>query len=350
MMKKNYRVQLLFLLITIVMVAFSYGCSTTAEAQSSGLPTWVNNPSNQFSEDQFLMAVGSSSSREGARNQAQANLAKRFVSEVEVEESYVNEFEEITDSEEGTTTRENTNLITESEVGSDQQMRNVQIKEVHETPDGRFYALAVMDRMETARLYSEEIENNQQQISSLREKATQTTSSLDKLIYMKQALAAAQVNDMLINQRAILTGQGAQSDDEVLSATTQEYRQAKKECTVKLMGEEVPREVQSTLSRQLQNEGFTLAADSEDPIIEMNVELMMEPADLNRPDHEFVQWALQIEAQNKETGQWFSTYTAEGREGSMNEEYAQRRAIQAVGNKLKDEFPEFINEELLSVE
>ncbi len=349
-MMKSYSNQLLFLLIGTVLAVFSYGCSTSAEAQNSDLPGWINNPSKQFSEDQFLMAVGSSPSREGARNQAQANLAQRFVSDVEVEESYVNEFKEITDSEEGTTTRENTNLITESEVGSSQQIKNVEIKEMHEAPDGTYYALAAMDRMETARLYSEEIENNQQRIRSLREKATQTNSRLDRLIYTKQALTAAQVNDMLINQRAILTGQGAGGEEDMLSDVTQEYREAKKECTVKLITEEAPQEVLSILNRQLQNEGFTMAADTEDPVIEMNVGLMLEEADLNRDDYEFVQWGLQLEAQNKETGQWFSTYTAEGREGSMNKEYAERRALQAVGEKLEDEFPDFINEELLSAE
>lgn len=349
-MKKAYHVQLLLLLIAVVFAAFMYGCSTTAEAQNADLPAWIDDPSRQFSEDQYLMAVGSSPSREAARNQAQANLAQRFVSDVEVEESYVNEFEEITDSEEGTTTRENTNLITESEVGSNQQMKNVQIKEVHEAPNGTFYALAVMDRMQTARLYSEEIEKNYRRIRSLREKATQTNSPLDRLVYLKQALTAAQVNDMLINQRAILTGQSSGIEEDVLSDVTQEYRQAKKECTVRLKGDEIPPEVQSTVSRQLQNEGFTMAADQESPIIEITVELMMKPVDLNRPDHEFVQWALQVEAQNKQTGQWFSTYTAEGREGSMNEEYARRRAIQAVGERLGDEFPKFVNEELLSAE
>ncbi|MGM0546228.1 MAG: LPP20 family lipoprotein [Bacteroidota bacterium] len=350
MMVKNYNSQLLLLLMGSVLFAFMYGCSTTAEAQNADLPAWVDDPSKQFSDDQFLMAVGSSPSREGARNQAQANLAQRFVSDVEVEESYVNEFEEITDSEEGTTTRENTNLITTSEVGSNQQMKNVQIKEVHEAPDGTFYALAVMDRMETSRLYSEEIENNRQRIKSLRNKTSETSSKLDKLIFAKQALTAAQVNDMLINQRAILTGQGAGAEEDLLTITMQEYQQAQRECTVKLMGEDTPREVLSTLSRQFQNEGFTMAADAEDPIIEMKVDVTMKPVDLNRPDAEFIQWALQLEAQNKETGQWFSTYTAEGREGSMNEEYARQRAIQAVGEKLKDEFPHFVNEELLSAE
>lgn len=339
----------IYLLAGIILLAITSGCSVSAEAQNSDLPTWVDNPANQFSEDQFLMAVGSSSTREGARTQAQSNLAQRFVSEVEVNESYVNEFEEITDSEEGTTTRENTNLITESEVNSNQQMKNVQIKEVHQAPNGTFYALAVMDRMETSQLYSREIENNQQKISSLRKKATQTNSSLDRLIYLKQALAAARVNEMLINQRAILSGQAGQTDV-ALSDVTQEYREAKKQCTVKLVGEEIPREVESAITRKLQNSGFEVTSEVENPVIEMNINLMMEPVDLDRPKYEFIQWALQIEAQNKENGQWFSTYMAEGREGSMNEKYARQRSVQAVQKKLSSEFTEFINSELLSVE
>jgi hypothetical protein len=112
---------------------------------------------------------------------------------------------------------------------------------------------------------------------------------------------------------------------------------------------EVPREVQSDVTRNLQNEGFEVDNNTQDPVIEMTISLMMDPVDLNRPKYEFIQWALQIEAQNKENSQWFSTYMAEGREGSMNEKYARQRTVQAVQEKLSSEFAEFINKELLSV-
>lgn len=349
-MKINSRWHQLFLLASVVLLAFAYSCSATAEAQIQGLPAWINNPSNQYSENQFLMAVGSSPTREGAQAQAQSNLAQIFVSEVEISESYVNEFEEITDSDKGTTIRENTNLITQSQVDSYQQMRNVEIKKMHRAEDGTFYALAAMNRIETAQLYSREIEDNQNKINSLRKNAEQTYSRLDRLVYLKQALATARINKMLLNQRAILSGQGAQGGG-TMSEIMQEYREAKKACTVKLTTDgEVPSEVQSDITQKLQNEGFEVANDTGDPVIEMTINLMMEPVDLSRPKYEFVQWSLQIEAQNKENGQWFSTYMAEGREGSMNKKYARQRAVRAVQKKLSSEFAGFINKELLSVE
>lgn len=342
---KEYARNLLFVVLIAVMVFPIGGCAQT----SPQLPIWINNPSEQFSENRFLMAVGSAPDRQGAKNQAQANLAKIFVSRVEVDESYIQEFKETMDSETGTTVQESSQLITQSEIGSNQQMKNVQIKELYESENGRFYALAAMDRMETSQLYTEEINKNKEFISSLRQKANQTNSKLDRLIYMKQVLPAARVNDMLINQRAILSGRTTQGEGATLSEITQEYREAKKECTARIQGEDIPREVQSTISRQLQNEGFTLAAAGEDPVVNINVNLMMEPADINRPNYEFVQWALQIEAQNLENGQWFSTYTADGREGASSESYARRRAIQGLRETISSEFPDFINNELLSV-
>lgn len=334
----------LFIIPVVLML-----CPVDGEAQDSGLPVWVDNPSEQFSENRFLMAVGSSTSRQGAMNQAKANLAKIFVSRVDVDESYVQEFRESMDAEGEMTATENTQLITQSQLRSDQKMKNVQIKEVYEDYRGTFYALAVMDRMETARLYSEEISRNNENIRSLRTKAGQTLSKLDRLIYLKQALTAARVNDMLINQRAILTGQTSNNEDPLLADITQEYRQAKKECTVRVIGEEIPAEVQSSIRRQLQNEGFTVIENREVPVVEISINLMFAPVDLNRPNFDFIQWALQVEAQNKESGRWFSTYIAEGREGSMNEHYARRRAIQAIRKTIIAEFPEFINNELLSV-
>lgn len=319
-----------------------------AEAQDN-LPAWVNNPAEQFSENQFLMAVGSSTSRQGAKNQAQANLAKIFVSDVKVDESYYQKFEENTSSGE-TTVEENTQLITQSEVGSNQQMKNVQIKEVYEADNGTFYALAAMDRMETSQLYTEEIMRRNKAIKSLRQKAGQTSSKLERLIYTKQALTNAQMAQMLKNQRAILVGQSTQLDDTNISEITQEFRKAKEECTVSLNGEEIPRQVQSAISRQLQNEGFTMVNSGDESVVKVNLNLMIEPVDLNRPNTEFMQWALQVEAQNQENGRWFSTYMAEGREGSTNKDYARRRAVQAVRKKISSEFPNFINNELLSIQ
>lgn len=319
-----------------------------AEAQNN-LPAWVNNPGEQFSENRFLMAVGSSTSRQGAMNQAQANLAKIFVSDVEVDESYYQKFEENTSSG-AITTEENTQLVMQSEVGSNQQMKNVQIKEVHEADNGTFYALAVMNRMETSQLYTEEIMRKNKAIKSLRQKASQTSSDLERLIYTKQALTNAQMNQMLKNQRAILVGQSTQLDETNISEITQEFREAKEECTVSLSGEEIPRQVQSAVSRQLQNEGFTMVGNGNESIVKINLSLMIEPVDLNRPNTEFMQWSFQVEAQNQENGRWFSTYMAEGREGSTNKDYARRRAVQAVRKKINSEFPNFINNELLSIQ
>lgn len=340
----------LVIILVISMVLPLSGCAQSSQLSKSQLPVWVNNPSDQFSESRYLMAVGSSDTRQGARNQAQANLAKIFVSRVDVNESYLEEFEETTSSETGTTTEDFTQLITESQIESNQQMKNVEIKEVHQAQSGTIYALAVMDRMETSQLYTEEINRNNENITSLRQKAEQTNSELERLIYMKQALTRARVNEMLINQRAILTGRTTQGEGATLAEITQEYRQAKQGCTVSIEGEDIPREIQSTLSRQLQNEGFTVVSGGKEPVVSINVNLMIAPVDLNRPNTEFVQWALQVEAQNKQNGRWFSTFTAEGREGSVNQQYARRRAIQAVRKKISTEFSDFIESELLSVQ
>lgn len=340
-------------LLSILVISTVLNCSPkVGKAQSPDIPAWVNNPSEQFSKERFLMAVGSATTRQGAKDMAQGNLAKIFVSKVKVDQTSIEKFKEITTSEDGeseTRTRGESQLITQTDVGSDQQLKNVQIKEVYAAENGTFYALAVMNRTETAQLYTEEINRNNEMIKSLRKNANQTDSKLERLIYMKQALTAARVNDMLINQRSILTGQTSQTEGPQLSEVTQEYRQVKKECTVKLKGEKIPRQIKSVISRRLQNEGFIVAADAKEPIVEINLNLNIKPLDLNRPNTEFMQWALQVEAQNKETGQWFSTYTAEGRNGSINKQRARKLALQAVKENINSEFSEFINSELLSV-
>lgn len=347
-MKAINRFWYLFIVSQIMVLAVASCSSSNNVAQHAERPVWIDDPARLFSEAQYLMAVGSSDTREGAVNQAHANLAKIFVAEVKVDESYINEFEEAMDSHSEVSVSENTQLITSSQIRANQQLKNVQIMEVYEDSDGRIYALAGMDRLETTRLYSSDIERNNTRIKSLRQNAKNSAGRLDRLIYLKQALAVARINDMMRNQRAILSGRGHQGDGATLTEIIQEYQQAKKECRVVMSGEELLPEVASVISRELQNEGFILVNDNEEPVIELDVDFAMKPVDLNRSQYEFIQWALQLKAQDMENGQWFSTFTAEGREGSTNEEYARQRAIQAAVEKISSELPKYINNELLS--
>lgn len=352
MTKQQYRSAKSYILIAIVALMASLCLPHNSAAQTAELPVWVDNPSDQFSDQRFLMAVGSATSRQVAKNRARGNLAKIFVSEVEVDEKSVQKYKEITNSKGGQSTTEfqsKTQLITQTDIQSNQQMKNVEIKEVHTAENGTIYALAVMNRMETSQLYTEEINRNKKTIESLRKKAAQTNSKLERLIYVKQALTRARMNEMLINQRAILTGPRSQIGGPSLADITQEYRQAKQECTVRIEGKEIPRVVESAITRQLQNEGFSVVQNGSTPVVTINMNMMIDPVDLDRPNAKFMQWALQVEAQNNENGQWFSTYAAEGREGSMNKKYARKRAIQAARETITSEFPGFINSELLSV-
>lgn len=347
-MSSNSRTSVFVLLAPLIFGICA--CAPTKTVAQSELPSWVNNPSQQFNNDRYLMAVGSSTSRQAAKDNAQAQLAKIFVSKVKVNESYVQEYKEFSSSEGGTQTQERTNLITQSEVSSNQQMRNVQIKEVYPADDGTFYALAVMERAKTARLYTEEINNKKSAIKSLRKKAAQTDSKLERLIYLKQALNYARINDMLANQRAVLTGQTTQGKGAKVSDIKQAYRDAKQQCTLSLHAKDISREVRSAIARQVQNEGFTVVKGDEQPVVTMNVNLSIDPLDLDRPQAKFVHWALQVEAQNNETGQWFSTYTAEGKAGSLSQSRARKRAIKAVQEDLETNFSRFIYNELLSVQ
>lgn len=343
----QYRI--VFISSVMALALLCAGSPPEAGAQDSSLPGWVNDPSEAFSEDRYLMAVGSSPSREGARIQAQSNLAKIFVSNVKVEENYVNQFKEISTSEGDGGFEETTELITNSEVGSNQQMKNVQIMEIHEDKKGTFYALAAMDRRETARLYTEEINNKWKAVAALRKKAEETDRKLERLIYMKQAMLNARINKMLMNQRSILTGRATQSRGPQMSDIMQEYRQAKQLCTVSLEAESVSEEITSAIQRELQNEGFTITNDDQ-PVITMNISMMMKPVDLGRPKVEFMNWSLQVEAKNEESGQWFSTYKADGREGGISRQQARNAVTHVVTEQIASEFSSFINNELLSVE
>ena len=62
-----------------VIIGSALGCTTMAQ-QSDHLPDWVNDPYTSFSEEQYLLAVGSGNTQQEAQNSALGNLSRIFQS------------------------------------------------------------------------------------------------------------------------------------------------------------------------------------------------------------------------------------------------------------------------------
>lgn len=327
-------------------------CSAQRNVSGSSLPDWVDNPSNHYSEADYLMAVGSGSTLKEAQQDALGNLSRIFKAEIDASQELIDEFAET--SENGQfSTQQTTELLNVTHIGSQQDLINTQILESEVGPNGTYYALAGMDRTASVRIYSEEISNNELQIEELENNAEDEPDLLQKLVLLKQATMLAEVNENLAGQRNILL-RGA-SDTELnaqtLSRLQEKFRTIKQQVPVAVTTQTASEGITSTVAGVLQQAGFSVAGESYsgEPVLEVNVDYQSQEADLNRPNMEFVKWELIIDIVNKYSERSFKTFMTEGRDGALSQADAVKRADYSARQKIERDFKQYLNKELLAI-
>jgi len=326
-------------------------CSVEAQKTiTTELPPWVNSPYSEFSENQYLLAVGSGTSQQEAQNSALANLSRIFKSKVETSQQLIDDFREYAQDDSFSSER-STQLLTITSVGSSQNLLNTKILKIHQTPS-LFYALAGMERFETATIYSSEIADNEMHIRDLLRQAEEVDHKLYKIGYLKKAQILAEANANLSAQLSILTGgqdADADTDKQQLIAEVNDKLNKIKQRTRVIISYpgNVSSSIQNSVANAFGNNGFTVIQAGDEDIYS-RVQFTTNPTSLNRSNAKFVRWDLEITAREALRGADLNTFTASGREGALTLDDAIRRAEEAAIRHIEDEFVPFINQEYLS--
>lgn len=324
-------------------------CSVEAQKSiSSELPPWVNSPYSSFSENQYLLAVGSGTSQQEAQNGALANLSRIFKSKVETNQQLIDDFREYAQDASFSSER-STQLLTITRVGSSQNLLNTKILKIHQSA-GQFYALAGMERFETATIYSSEIADNEMQIRNLLKQAEDADHKLYKIGYLKKAQILAEANANLSAQLSILTGGQAETMDQerIISDINTRLSNIKKQTRVIISYPgDVSSPIHKSVANAFSNSGFTIIQAGDEDIY-ARLQFTTSPTSLNRPNAEFMRWQLEITARDAIKGAELSTYTASGREGALTLDDALRRAEEAARKQIDEQFETFINQKYLS--
>ena len=188
------------------------GCMQSASVVNADQPDWVNGGSSKYPNSQYVVATGSASSEERAKDRALANLTKVF--ELRIRES--------------STTRQDVQVVnkdgSESVNKSQRIMQNVNIQtnkiidgarvaEQWKSPDLTYYALAVLDRHQAGNNIRGEISSLDKEADFELGSVEAKTSPLQKVAAYQRVLASQDKRDALQKTLKVidLSGQGAES-------------------------------------------------------------------------------------------------------------------------------------------
>lgn len=350
---KSYRIQLHRLLTVFLLVGLSLSCNAQQQTIRSNsanttVPNWVNDPGSEFSERQFLMAVGSGDNLADARSDAMLNLAQIFRSQIEGTQNLYTEFAETTRNKTDFTSRETIRLMNNIRVGANEELMNTEILKSEVGSDGSYYVLAGMNRAASERVYLQEIENNYQKIRNNKESSMQAASYIQKLTLLKENVLLARINENLNNQLEILSP-GSNDNETAINAvsdTRSQFEEAQENAVIVLTIDTENSVVRDAVAAVFQNEGFIIG--NENPILSVEISYVAEEANLNRDDAEFVIWDLAINVSETSSGKEYNTFSTRGRDGALSLNDAYKRAEFSASKEIESKFSRFLNDEVLS--
>jgi hypothetical protein len=308
---------------------------TTAAVNTGAKPAWVDSPEAVYSRNSFVAAVGSGSNREQAERNAFAALSSVYRLSLQADQTITNSYQEMvvngrtSDWYEGSSMEESIRTSTAMDlVGA--AIRNV-------WSDGSLvYAVAVMEKAQTAQLYSQMIRDNQRIIDTLTNTPAAGRNNMDGLARFQFAITLAETNKVFANVLSVI---GAPIPAEM--RPSEEYRLGRADIikaipvSVTVAGDRENR-LQSAFAAALGSEGFRTGGNNAPYQIQGRISFS--EVQLPNQSNKFVRYVLDGNFVDSATKEILFPYNANGREGHLSIAEAEIRALRAAETKIRDDY------------
>ena len=353
MKQKNQPLRYVSYITALLIFGTHINCTTQKKGlqpsnSSDGIPNWVIDPTREFSEITYLMAVGSGDNLSDARANAMLNLAQIFRSQIEGTQNLYTQISESTRNNTDFTSNETIRLMNTIRVGTNEELMNTEILKSELGNDGAYYVLVGMNRAASEQIYKQEIANNYQKIEHNISSANDAVKIVQKLRHFKENVLLAKINENLNQQLSIINPKSSESEKAInmVHKTKLQFSEIQNYSIVEITSATESEIVTNAVESVVQKEGFFIG--KEKPILSIELIYNAEESELNRDDAEFVQWNVSIRIKNVATNSYYNTFTASGRDGALSLANAYKRAELSASKKIKSSFPKFLNSEFLS--
>ncbi len=345
-MKKNY---LLLIIISLISVACASPSpendattnkedSTQAQMQN-GMPVWISSVEAVYPEKDYITGLGHGATLQDAQNEALAALS-----------SYMQQSIESISESRGTISISGADMeaeydVTETMVSSSTiaNLVGVGIKERWFDDNANYYALAVLDKDESASFYVDKLRKNIDAINGFLAIARAKPSTFESHFAYISALDLANENENYLTILATVDNSRRRLYEQQSPAPASIAFEAQEAVEDITLGVKVKNDINNSIELQL-IEIFNelgikaLAEDSQFvPAYIFDCNLLLEelPA---RGNTLFYNYTLTGKLLDDMNGKTLTTINHSGRAGHMNEVEVKNRALASINNYLKKEF------------
>lgn len=309
----------------ILIVGLLFGCGSSSKSGHSDLQ-------EQYPESRFLSAVGHGDNLRDAEKNAIGKLSIIFESKVNVDQSLTENYLEYSDDNVSTLeykskTQKRINL------SSNQKLMNVKTGKHYTDENGKVYVVAFINRLETAFIYEENIQNNDNTILSLEEHSNRSNHKIVKYASLNKATQIIDENMALLKQLSIISPNTVTYNDELEKYNSIKHEKGKIANSIIFTIFNGSNEITSTLSNVLTSEGFKIGKNGDYYISSL---VNFEEVDLGRSEV-FYTWEVSIKL-SEINGDAIFAFKQNGREGGKTESAALSRVKYAANHKTTDDF------------
>jgi hypothetical protein len=303
-------------------------------------PAWVDSPEAVYSRNSFVAAVGSGNSREQAEKSAFVALSSIYSLSLQADQTIANSYQEMVKNGQTSDWYEGTSLEESIRTSTAMDLVGATIRDVWS--DGKlFYAVAVMEKAQTAQLYARMILDNQKIVDTLTDIPAVSRNSMDSLARFQFAITLAEANKVFANVLSVI---GAPVPAEMRQS--EDYRLESAEIirsipvSVTVEGDRENR-IHSAFMAALAVMGFR-TGETNSPY-QIRARLSFSEVQLPNQTNKFVRYVLDGNFVDRATGEILFPYNVNGREGHLSISEAESRSLRAAETKIKNEYADTLS-------
>jgi hypothetical protein len=307
-------------------------------------PDWVDGDSIQYPSSQYLTGVGYDLDRKSAEDKARAEIAKIFVSSIDSRTRSYQDYLQIT-SKRKSKTEETYSIQDITKVSTKKVLSGVRIAQVYQETgqQPRLYALAVLDRDQSSKILRYKIQELDQDIQALLSRAQGEEDVLAKVKYLKQSVQQHVMREAYDAELRIVdqSGMGISPPIHFTEIKSRLDSILLRDFLIGVLvtGNRAD-EVQDALVQGLNQQGFSVSEDLNraNVLVKGNVEI--KPLQRGTSEWKYVQWRAHFDMTDKKGGSIFGSVNKTGRQGHLNLQQAENRAVRDIQKVLTTEMAE----------
>lgn len=331
-MREFRQISLLLLLCTILF--FSSGCASLSTGKA---PRWLDDLyDKQYSEDEYLCAVGSGSSREKASDAALASLSQVFNSQVRSVTTVLSLSTAHEDSLGQMKFTEKSEMLDQGTVSSStDKIVGAEVVNTYIDDNARVYVRVALNRKKTAEIYQKEIDELDLSIMTTKRALIAVSDPLERYFILRRAVFFAQKQQKLYDQMQVLL---KKSQHSTLIPLERELATIASSVKVAVTVDSIEdhQVIFSAFSQKLTDLGFSVVPLDADPTAFLDLQYECTPLVLADSPYKYARYTLSAQL-NSGSSTLFSFQKIE-REAAMSIEDAQKKALVQATTSAVSEF------------